>query len=87
MSVIINGHGPRSMSANDRKEYISAVKCMYRHKTHANRRKVPGARNRLDDFVASHLIEGDKIHFNGYMFAWHRHFVWLYEQALEDECG
>lgn len=55
-------------------------------KTQANKRKIPGARNRLDDFLASHLIEGNNIHFNGHLFAWHRHFVWLYEQALRTEC-
>ncbi|KAF2795028.1 Di-copper centre-containing protein, partial [Melanomma pulvis-pyrius CBS 109.77] len=77
----------RSLSANDRKKYISAVKCLISHKSQADPKKVPGARNRLDDFVASHLIEQPKIHFNGHMFAWHRHFTWSYEQALRNECG
>ncbi|KAF2749693.1 Di-copper centre-containing protein [Sporormia fimetaria CBS 119925] len=77
----------RSLSQADRASYISAVQCLIGKKAQANKRKVPGARNRLDDFVASHLVEGDKIHFNGHLFAWHRHFVWLYEQALRTECG
>ncbi|KAF2276777.1 Di-copper centre-containing protein [Westerdykella ornata] len=77
----------RSLSQNERADYITAVQCLIGKRSQANRRKVPGARNRLDDFVASHLVEGDKIHFNGHLFAWHRHFVWLYEQALRKECG
>jgi tyrosinase len=75
------------LSVKDRTDYVAAVQCLINKKNQANRRKVPGARNRLDDFVASHLVEGDKIHFNGHLFAWHRHFVWLYEQALRTECN
>ncbi|KAF2259428.1 Di-copper centre-containing protein [Lojkania enalia] len=78
----------RSMSKRERKKYVSAVQCMYRNRrSQANRKKVPGARNRLDDFLASHLVVSEKIHFNGHLFPWHRHFVWLYEQALREECG
>ena len=77
----------RSLSASDRKKYIAAVKCMTKKKPKATPSQVPGARNRLDDFVASHSIEAARIHFNGHMFFWHRHFTWLYEQALRDECG
>ncbi|KAF1994200.1 Di-copper centre-containing protein [Amniculicola lignicola CBS 123094] len=77
----------RTMKPNERKKYIKAVQCMAKRKSHANKKKVPGARNRLDDFVASHLIESNQIHFNGHLFAWHRHFVWLYETALRNECG
>lgn len=77
----------RSLSQKERASYTTAVQCLIKKRSQANKRKVPGARNRLDDFVASHLIEGDKIHFNGHLFAWHRHFVWLYEQALRKECG
>lgn len=27
------------------------------------------------------------IHYTGTFLAWHRYFVWVYEQALRDECG
>lgn len=77
----------RSLSKADRRKYIAAVKCLIKKKPTATSKQVPGARNRLDDFVASHMIEQPRIHFNGHMFFWHRHFVWLYEQALRDECG
>lgn len=77
----------RKLSAADRTAYLSAVQCLIGKKAQANKRKVPGARNRLDDFVASHLVEGENMHFNGWLYPWHRHFVWLYEQALKTECG
>jgi tyrosinase len=76
------------MSRRQRIRYTDAVKCLYsKTKPLSNPAQVPGARNRLDDFVASHIQQGQNIHFDGYLFAWHRNFVWLYEQALRKECG
>lgn len=77
-----------SLSRQERVSYSNAVKCLYNKKPPISPlSEVPGARNRLDDFVAAHIQQSDKIHFNGYLFAWHRHFVWLYDQALRKECG
>ena len=73
------------MSRRERIRYTDAVKCLYKDKE--SQSDAPGARNRLDDFVASHIVEGQGIHFNGYLYAWHRHFVYAYEQALREECG
>lgn len=76
------------MTREDRINYTNAVKCLYsRSPPLSNLADVPGARNRNDDFVASHIQQGQNIHFNGYLFTWHRHFVWIYEQALRNECG
>ena len=49
--------------------------------------QVPGAKNRYDDFAASHIIEAGFIHFTATLFPWHRVLVWEYEQALRNECG
>jgi tyrosinase len=76
------------MSSKDRIAYTDAVKCLYSNKKPlSNPADVPGARSRFDDFVASHIQEGQGIHFDGYLFVWHRHFVYSYEQALRNECG
>jgi tyrosinase len=76
------------MSKKERISYTDAVKCLYSKKPPlSSPAEVPGARNRFDDFVAAHIQQGQDIHFDGYLFAWHRHFVWVYEQALRKECG
>lgn len=76
------------MTKQERIDYTKAVKCLYSQKPPlSSPQDVPGARNRFDDFVAAHVKETYKIHINGYFYGWHRHFVWLYEQALRNECG
>lgn len=75
------------MSGNDRKNYIRAVKCLATKPSRSNHRIVPGARSRFDDFIGSHIQQGYNIHFSGKLFAWHRAFLWEYEQALRNECG
>lgn len=47
----------------------------------------PGARNRYDDFVVSHIINTQTIHFSGWFLPWHRQYVWLFENALRTECN
>lgn len=76
-----------SMSKGDRLDYIKAVECLTKKASISNPAEVPGARNRLDDFAAAHIQETNNIHFNGNLYAWHRHFVWTYEQTLRNECG
>jgi tyrosinase len=44
-------------------------------------------RSRFDDFVAVHINQTQRIHYNGYFLGWHRYFTWLYEKALREECG
>ncbi|KAL8686040.1 MAG: hypothetical protein Q9224_005571 [Gallowayella concinna] len=76
-----------AMSKSDRKNYINAVKCLAKKPAKSDKKIVPGARSRFDDFVASHIQLAYEIHFNGNLFAWHRTFLWEYEQALRKECG
>ena len=77
-----------SLTEQERRDYIKAVKCLYNDKPPVSSpQEVPGARNRFDDFVAGHIRQTLNIHANGYFFAWHRHFLWLYDQALRNECG
>ena len=75
------------MSKATRKDYIRAVKCLASNPPKSDPVTVSGARSRFDDFVAAHILEAYKIHFNGHLFAWHRAFVWEYENALINECG
>lgn len=45
------------MSVDDRLKYTAAVKCVYNKPSKSDPNQVPGARNRLDDFVAAHIIQ------------------------------
>jgi tyrosinase len=75
------------MGSNERKSYIKAVKCMFSSPSKSDPAKVPGARNRYDDFVAQHINQTMSIHGTGNFLTWHRYFVWGYEKALREECG
>jgi tyrosinase len=43
------------MTKSERVSYTAAVKCLYNSPSKSDPQDVPGARNRLDDVVATHL--------------------------------
>jgi tyrosinase len=75
------------MSANERKGYIKAVKCLMSAPSKSDPVLVPGARTRYDDFVAQHMNQTLTIHVTGNFLSWHRYFIYGYEKALREECG
>ncbi|KAF2743180.1 Di-copper centre-containing protein [Sporormia fimetaria CBS 119925] len=75
------------MSSKERKAYIKAVQCLFASPSKSDPAKVPGARNRFDDFVAQHIDQAISIHGTGNFLSWHRYFVFGYEKALREECG
>ncbi|OCK98505.1 Di-copper centre-containing protein [Cenococcum geophilum 1.58] len=76
-----------ALSARERKDYINAVKCLASKPNKTPASQFPGARNRYDDFVATHMNQTLSIHGTGNFIGWHRYFTWAYEQALRNECG
>ena len=74
-----------NLSKQERREYIAAVKCLA-SKPAKSGASAPGAKNRYDDFVATHINQTINIHGTGNFLAWHRYFTWAYEQALREEC-
>ncbi|PSK42108.1 Tyrosinase [Elsinoe australis] len=74
-----------TLSKNDRKAYISAVKCLMEKPSRIGS-AAPGAKSRYDDFVA-HIQNTLSIHGTGDFLSWHRYFLWAYENALQNECG
>ena len=76
-----------SLSTTERAEYIDAVLCLQRLPSIIPEGLVPGAKSRFDDFVATHINQTLSIHLDGIFLSWHREFVWLYEKALQEECG
>jgi tyrosinase len=75
------------LSAEERKEYISAVLCLQSKPAKAPKDKVPGALSRFDDFVATHMTMAGMLHSPNNLFAAHRYFIHAYEKALREECG
>ncbi|KAI3397650.1 hypothetical protein diail_10521 [Diaporthe ilicicola] len=76
-----------SLTSSERTSYIDAVLCMQSSPSHLNITEVPGAKTRLDDFVATHINLTRSIHLDGIFLSWHRNFVQLWESALHQECG
>ncbi|OTB18066.1 hypothetical protein K445DRAFT_315825 [Daldinia sp. EC12] len=76
-----------SLSKKERKAYTDAVLCLQSLPAKTPASVAPGAKSRYDDFVATHIIQTQNIHYTGTFLAWHRWFVYNYEQALKNECG
>ncbi|KAJ5168519.1 uncharacterized protein N7482_004113 [Penicillium canariense] len=77
----------RAFASPEKKAYISAVRCLQKLPSRTPSTLVPGARTRYDDFVATHINQTLEIHYTGTFLAWHRYFVYEFEQALRQECG
>ncbi|KAF1810295.1 Di-copper centre-containing protein [Eremomyces bilateralis CBS 781.70] len=75
------------LEPTERQSYIDAVKCLGNLPTTLDPAKVPGARTRYDDFVFAHMDQSQTIHDTGNFLTWHRHFIFLFESALRNECG
>lgn len=76
-----------TLSKSEKKDYISAVQCLYNKPSKTPSILAPGAKTRYDDFVATHINQTLFIHGTGNFLSWHRYFTWAYEQALRNECG
>ncbi|KAE8350566.1 Di-copper centre-containing protein [Aspergillus coremiiformis] len=77
----------RELGSTERTDYIDAIWCLRHLPSTLPNEEFPGARDRLDDFVVTHINYTNMIHFNGILLPWHRHFVFLWETALREECG
>ncbi|SPN99116.1 related to tyrosinase [Cephalotrichum gorgonifer] len=70
-----------------RREWIDAVLCLMDTPSKLDPATYPGAKNRYDDFVVVHMNQTLSIHGTGNFLVWHRYYVYLWEKALQDECG
>ncbi|KAI1649086.1 uncharacterized protein F4817DRAFT_41369 [Daldinia loculata] len=76
----------RTLSQDQRLDFISAVRCL-QSKSGETSSTFAGVKSRYDDFVALHISQADYIHWVGHFLPWHRYFLWLFEQALRNECS
>ncbi|KAI1371809.1 Di-copper centre-containing protein [Hypoxylon crocopeplum] len=75
------------LSETQRQEYVAAVTCLMKLPPKADKTRFPGAMSRFDDFVAYHMTHAMQLHDNFHLFGAHKYFVWLFEEALRNECG
>ena len=75
------------LSVAEREEYVLAVKCLMDLPGRAPKERFPGAISRWDDFVAYHMTHAAELHDNYHLFPAHKHFMWVLEQSLRNECG
>ena len=53
----------------------------------ATRSKLNLNTSRYDDFTYAHIHMVVKTHGVAISMPWHRYFIWVWEQALRQECG
>lgn len=71
----------------ERTEYIKAVQCLQSATSITPSDLGSGIKSRFDDFVATQMDQTTIIHLTGNFLSWHRYFIRLYEQDLQEECG
>lgn len=76
----------RTFSSNQKKSYIKSILCLQELPSLTPSDKAPGARSRYDDFVATHINQTLGIHYTGTFLAWHRYYIWNFEEVMRNEC-
>ncbi|KAF7173843.1 hypothetical protein CNMCM6106_007945 [Aspergillus hiratsukae] len=74
-------------TTTQKKSYINAVLCLQQLPAKTPSNVAAGAKSRYDDFVATHIQQTLTIHYTGTFLAWHRYFIFQFEEALRNECG
>ncbi|ROW06577.1 hypothetical protein VMCG_04265 [Cytospora schulzeri] len=74
------------MTGSQQLDYIDAVKCLMDAPSQQSD-VYPGARSRYDDFLGLHISRTDYSHFCGKFVPWHRYYLQLYQDALEESCN
>ncbi|KAL4947946.1 tyrosinase central domain protein [Aspergillus filifer] len=76
-----------ALTIDEQQGYIDALWCLRKKPSVLSSDEYPGVKDRVDDFVATHINYTMVIHRSGVLLPWHRHYVYLWETALRNECG
>ncbi|BCS11166.1 tyrosinase [Aspergillus luchuensis] len=82
--------GRRSLSLAARKEFTDAIVCLQSLPTNISaeeKETFQGVQTRYDEFVATHINLTEHIHVTADFLAWHRFFLYAFENALRFECN
>lgn len=82
-----NAANRSDLSEDQRQEYVASVKCLMKLPPKSDPKRFPGALSRYDDFVAYHMTHAMNLHDNIHLFGAHKYYVFLFEQALRNECN
>ncbi|XDG05264.1 hypothetical protein ABKA04_004879 [Annulohypoxylon sp. FPYF3050] len=74
----------RNYSADDRKAFVTAIKCLMDKPSSGN---FQGAKNRYEDLVSVHQQLTPQIHQRAVFLVWHRYYVSVFESLMREECG
>ena len=77
----------QSMQPQERQAYTNAVKCLMTQPSQLDQTLYPAATNRFMDYAVIHVNQTREVHLSGFFLTWHRYFLWLYEQDLQQQCG
>ena len=78
----------RNMSNEDRKSFTDAIMCLKQTPASAEGSATgPGVISRYDEYVATHINMTMNIHVTADFLAWHRNYIWEWENDLINTCG
>jgi len=77
----------RKMSNEDRKSFTDAITCLKQVPTTVDTTAMPGVVSRYDEYVATHINMTMNIHVTADFLAWHRNYIWEWENDLINTCG
>jgi hypothetical protein len=77
----------RKMSNEDRKSFTDAIMCLKQTPTTVDTSSMPGVLSRYDEYVATHINMTMNIHVTADFLAWHRNYIWEWENDLINTCG
>lgn len=77
----------RKMSNEDRKSFTDAIMCLKQVPTTVDGAAYPGVKSRYDEYVATHIDMTMNIHVTADFLAWHRNYIWEWENDLINTCG
>lgn len=76
------------MTPEERVAYTNAVTCLTtKPSPYGDNETMSGVTNLFDAFAAIHLILTPYVHADAIFLSWHRYYLYVYEQALKNECG
>lgn len=75
-----------AMTDAEKRALLSGMRCLQSLPSIHPAGLIPAAESLFDDFVAVHISVTPLTHKTAIFLAWHRHFIWLMEQALHAHC-
>ena len=75
------------MRKHERIAYTNAVKCIMNQPSQLDPAAFPGATNKFQDYAAIHIQRSLNIHVSGFFLTWHRFYLQLWYNDLQETCG